>query len=214
MSGTLAITSNASGPALSVALTGTGTLPGTLAVSPTSFSFPSTEVGATSSQPATLTAANSAITVTSAGVSGSQFSLGALALPVTIPANSSLSFQLAYAPTASGAASASVTFLSTASNSSLTLALSGSATAAPPASVTLSWNASTSSGVDGYNLYRGTVSGGPYTTHLNSTLNTTMSATDTTVVAGQTYYYVTTAVNSAGTESAYSNQVQAVIPSP
>jgi fibronectin type 3 domain-containing protein len=66
--------------------------------------------------------------------------------------------------------------------------------------------------VDGYNLYRGTVSGGPYT-RLNSTLNTTMSATDTTVVAG-TYYYVTTAVNAAGTESAYSNQVQAVVPSP
>lgn len=211
MSGTLAITSNASGPALSVALTGTGTLPGTLAVSPTSLSFGSVVVGSTSGQTGTLTAANSAITVTSAGVSTSQFSLSGLTLPVTIAAGSSLSFQLAFAPTAAGAASASVAFLSNASNST-SLALTGTATAAPPASVTLSWNASTSSGVDGYNLYRGTVSGGPYT-RLNSTLNTTMSATDTTVVAG-TYYYVTTAVNAAGTESAYSNQVQAVVPSP
>jgi len=31
---------------------------------------------------------------------------------------------------------------------------------------------------------------------------------------GQTYYYVTTAVSTAGVESAYSSQVMAVVPSP
>lgn len=213
MSGTLGIASNASDPMLSVSLAGTGVLPGTLAVSPTAVNFGSAEVGTTVTQTGTLSAGNAAITVSSAGVSGSQFSLSGISLPVTIAAGSSKSFQLAYAPTTAGTASANVTFLSNASNSSATLPLTGTATAAPPPSVTLSWNASTSSGVDGYNLYRGTVSGGPYT-RLNSTLNTTMSATDNTVVAGQTYYYVTTAVNAAGTESAYSNQVQAVVPSP
>ncbi|MGA9393151.1 MAG: choice-of-anchor D domain-containing protein [Candidatus Sulfotelmatobacter sp.] len=213
MSGTLGIASNASDPMLSVSLAGTGVLPGTLAVSPTAVNFGSAEVGTTVTQTGTLSAGNAAITVSSAGVSGSQFSLSGISLPVTIAAGSSKSFQLAYAPTTAGTASANVTFLSNASNSSATLPLTGTATAAPPPSVTLSWNASTSSGVDGYNLYRGTVSGGPYT-RLNSTLNTTMSATDNTVAAGQTYYYVTTAVNAAGTESAYSNQVQAVVPSP
>lgn len=213
MSGTLGIASNASDPMLSVSLAGTGVLPGTLAVSPTAVNFGSAEVGTTVTQTGTLSAGNAAITVSSAGVSGSQFSLSGISLPVTIAAGTSKSFQLAYAPTTTGTASANVTFLSNASNSSATLPLTGTATAAPPPSVTLSWNASTSSGVDGYNLYRGTVSGGPYT-RLNSTLNTTMSATDNTVAAGQTYYYVTTAVNSAGTESAYSNQVQAIVPSP
>lgn len=210
--GALTISSNATDPTLSVLLAGTGTLPGTLAVSPTSVNFGSVQVGATQTQTGTLSASNTAVTVSSAGVSGSSFSLSGISLPVTIAAGGSLSFQLAYAPTAAGTASANVTFVSNASNSSVSLALSGSATAPPPASVTLSWDASTSSGVDGYNVYRGTVSGGPYT-RLNSTLNTTMSTTDTTVQAGQTYYYVTTAVNSAGTESAYSNQVQAAVPS-
>ena len=37
---------------------------------------------------------------------------------------------------------------------------------------------------------------------------------DNQVVAGQTYYYVATAVDGSGVESGYSNQVQAVIPKP
>jgi fibronectin type 3 domain-containing protein len=36
--------------------------------------------------------------------------------------------------------------------------------------------------------------------------------TDGTVVSGQMYYYVTTAVDSSGAESGYSNLAQAVIP--
>ena len=35
---------------------------------------------------------------------------------------------------------------------------------------------------------------------------------DGSVQSGQTYYYVVTAVDTSGTESAYSNQVQAAIP--
>jgi hypothetical protein len=41
-----------------------------------------------------------------------------------------------------------------------------------------------------------------------------MNYSDSTVQSGQTYYYVTTAVSSTGTESAYSNQVTAVVPFP
>lgn len=78
-------------------------------------------------------------------------------------------------------------------------------------SVKLSWNASTSQNVVGYNVYRGTSSNGPYT-QLNSSLDANTEYTDSTVRAGQTYYYVTTAVNSQGDESAYSNQSQATIP--
>jgi large repetitive protein len=67
--------------------------------------------------------------------------------------------------------------------------------------------------VTGYNVFRGTQSGGPYTM-LNSSLLSGTTYTDTTVQAGQTYYYVAPAVNSADVESQYSNHVQAVIPSP
>ncbi len=75
----------------------------------------------------------------------------------------------------------------------------------------LLWDASTAQGVIGYNVYRGTISNGPYT-KVNSTPDPDTSYTDSTVQSGQTYFYVTTAVNQDGTESEYSNQAEAVIP--
>jgi len=77
--------------------------------------------------------------------------------------------------------------------------------------VNLSWDASTSQGVIGYNVFRGSNSGGPYT-EINSTLDPITTYTDSTVQSGQTYYYVTTAVNSDQTQSAYSNETEAIIP--
>src|SRR5271157_4349628 len=79
------------------------------------------------------------------------------------------------------------------------------------AGVSLSWTASTCPGVAGYNAYRSTTAGGPYT-KLNSSLISTTSYTDQTVQSGYTYYYVTTTVNSQGLESAYSNQAVATVP--
>ena len=79
-------------------------------------------------------------------------------------------------------------------------------------SATLSWSASTSS-VVGYNVYRTTQSGGPYTM-INNAPQPATSYADLTVQAGDTYYYVVTAVDSSGTESVFSNQVTAVVPSP
>jgi hypothetical protein len=80
-------------------------------------------------------------------------------------------------------------------------------------SVSLSWTASTSSNVSGYNVYRAAQAGGPYT-KITSSLAVGTTYTDTAVQAGQTYYYVTTAVDSSNNESAWSNEAQAVIPSP
>ena len=85
-------------------------------------------------------------------------------------------------------------------------------TVAPPHSVSLSWSPSSSSGISYYKVYRGTVSGGSYTLLMNN-VNSTLY-TDSNVQSGTTYYYVTTAVDSSGTESAYSNEAQAVIPMP
>jgi hypothetical protein len=38
--------------------------------------------------------------------------------------------------------------------------------------------------------------------------------TDSSVQGGQNYYYVTTSVDSTGAQSSYSNEIQAVIPTP
>jgi fibronectin type 3 domain-containing protein len=89
--------------------------------------------------------------------------------------------------------------------------MTGTGTATTQHTVDLTWDAS--SGAVGYNVYRGTVSGGPYSM-INSTLDTTTAYTDSTVASGQTYYYVVTAINSESQESGYSNQAQAVIPNP
>jgi hypothetical protein len=81
-------------------------------------------------------------------------------------------------------------------------------------SVNVSWTASTSTNVAGYNVYRGSTSNGPYT-KLTSVLVVGTTYTDTTVQAGQTYYYVATAADSSNNESAYSAPpAQAVVPSP
>ena len=69
--------------------------------------------------------------------------------------------------------------------------------------VALSWNAS--SGATSYNVKRATVSGGPYT--MVASLNST-NYTDTGLTNGTTYYYVVTAVNSAG-QSGNSSEVSA-----
>jgi hypothetical protein len=73
--------------------------------------------------------------------------------------------------------------------------------------VALNWTAS--SGAAHYNVKRATASGGPYAT-ISSPSAT--SYTDTALTGGTTYYYVVSAVNSAG-ESANSSQVSGTPPS-
>jgi len=87
------------------------------------------------------------------------------------------------------------------------------ATGVTPHSVTMTWVGSISSNVAGYNIYRATTSGGPYT-KLNSSPVSATSYVDGIVQSGQTYSYVVTTIDSSGNESAFSNQAQAVIPSP
>jgi fibronectin type 3 domain-containing protein len=80
-------------------------------------------------------------------------------------------------------------------------------------SVSLSWTASTSPNVVGYYIYRGTTPGGAYL-RLNPTLVPGTNYVDTSVQAGQTYYYVCTAMDSSSNESAYSNEASGAVPSP
>jgi hypothetical protein len=80
-------------------------------------------------------------------------------------------------------------------------------------SVALSWTASTSSDISGYKVYRGTVSGGPYTLISSSLIGGT-AYIDSSVSAGLTYYYVATAVDSGNVESGYSDQAVAIVPTP
>ena len=80
-----------------------------------------------------------------------------------------------------------------------------------PLSVQLEWDANPEPDIDGYNVYRSVQSGYAYV-RLNAVLVTTTAYTDTTIVAGQTYYYVCTAVNASDLESGFSNEVPYTAP--
>jgi hypothetical protein len=207
--GELTVISNAS--TLTIRETGTSSSPGQLSLSPTALNFGSVTVGTGKSQTGTVTASGASVIVTSTTSNSTEFSLTGLSFPLTLAAGQSVSFTVTFSPQTTGAASGVISFASNATSPS-SLTVSGTGASAPQHSVSLSWTA-TPSTVVGYNIYRGAQSGGPYV-KINSTPDTSTTYVDNTVVAGSTYYYVATAVDSSGQESAYSNQVQAQIPTP
>jgi len=213
VAGNISILSNAPTSPTSVVLNGTGiaaTL--TLAISPANLSFGNVTTGTTSaSQNVTITnTGNSSVTISQINLSGTGYSMRGGSAPVTLSPSQNLIVIVQFSPGLAGSVSGSISIVSNASGSPATVSLTGTGIAPTPHSVALSWTASTST-VSGYNVYRGMVSGGPYT-KINSSLVATVTYTDSTVQSGTTYYYVTTAVDSSGNESVFSNEVSAPIP--
>jgi hypothetical protein len=211
-SGNLTLVNNTLNSPLVIPLGGTGVSPvAQLTASPTSLSFGSITTGASGTQSVTLAnTGNSSVSVSQINITGTGFSAAGFALPVTLTAGQSTSFSVTFAPTTTGSLSGNVTVTSNATNSPLAISLSGSGAAAVSHSVTLNWTPSTSSYV-GFNVYRGSQSGGPYT-KVNSALISATSFFDASVASGQIYYYVATEVDSTGAESVYSSEVIATIP--
>jgi hypothetical protein len=188
---------------------------GTLSVSTPTINFGNVALGSSTTQTEKLTAATSAVTISSGDWSGDGFSISGITFPFTLMAGQSASFTVTFAPQASGSISGGVSFLSNAANSPTTEAFIGigSQTQSPPVahSVSLFWSPSPST-VIGYNVYRGTTSGGPYPSKLTSSPQGSTSLVDNTVMAGTTYYYVATSVDQNSVESIYSNQLTATVP--
>ena len=74
--------------------------------------------------------------------------------------------------------------------------------------VLLDWNDNAEADLDGYKVFRSTTSGGPYT-KVSAALLASSAYTDTGLTNGTTYYYVLTAVDTAGDESPFSNEASA-----
>ena len=207
--------SNAANSPTLAQLTGTGvppsSTPAQLGITP-SLSFGNITVGSSASLTATLTASNAAVTVSSDQSNSSEFAIIGLNLPVTIPAGQSVAVTIQFTPNASGMASALAGFFSNAANSPTLTQLTGTGVAPGSHSVSLSWNPGDGSAV-GYNVYRASAQTGPFQA-INTALDSSTNYTDYSVASGATYYYVTTEVNAQGQESGYSNEVQAVIPTP
>ncbi len=181
-----------------------------LSVTPSNFSFGTVLVGNSKSLNGMLSATNSDVTVSSASWNGQGFALSGISFPATVLAGQSLSFTVTFTPQVAGSSTGSLDFVSNASNSVGTEALTGSGSQSSQYSVGLSWDPS-SSPVVGYNVYRGTQSGGPYQ-KLNPSPQPGTTYTDASVQSGVTYFYVATAVAPDLVESPHSNQTSATIP--
>jgi hypothetical protein len=77
--------------------------------------------------------------------------------------------------------------------------------------VTLAWNPNQESDLAGYKIYYGTASGS-YAVRRDVQRVTTYTLTG--LAAGQTYYFATTAYDTSGDESSYSNEVSYYVPNP
>jgi hypothetical protein len=184
-----------------------------LSASPTSLSFGN--INTTSSSTLMVTfknSGNSNVTISNVSISGAGFSCIGLPAGTILTPGQAGSLNVTFAPAATGSVAGGVTVASNATNSPALVALSGAGVQLISHSATVNWNASTSA-VIGYNVYRGSVSGGPYQ-KINAPLDAATTFTDSTVQAGQIYYWVVTAVSSSNVESIYSSQVSATIPTP
>ena len=177
---------------------------------PSQLNFGDVQIGAKSTLPVVLTNnGSSPVSITKGQIQGTGF-LPNAKLPITLNPGQQYTMNVSFMPHADGPYSATLS----GSNSAgpvVSVPVTGNGTQAGY-SVNLSWDPSQSPPeIVGYNVYRGTQPGGPYS-KINSTLDPATAYIDYTVLAGATYYYVTTAVDSSGQQSAYSNQSEVVIP--
>lgn len=212
VTGTMTIKSNAT-DSTHIALSGSGTTATrTISLLTSSLNFGSEIVGGTSPlQLAVKNTGNSSLTISQINVAGTGFSVTSGVSGSTIAAGQTAELNVVFAPKVAGSVSGVVTLVSNATNSPNSVAVTGTGVNSITHSASLSWTASSSSGVAGYYVYRSTVSGTSYTRITATALNA-LKFTDGAVSAGQTYYYVVTAVSTNGSESIDSEQVSAVIP--
>jgi hypothetical protein len=216
-------TTNSSG-----AFTFNGLAKGTYAVTPshTGFTFSPTSLAETLST-ANITGANFTSTATASfsisgtitptsGGSGATVTLSGAAAATTTT-NSSGAYTFTGLANGSYTVTPSLTgFAFTPASSAVTISganktgVNFTAASNAPHAVTLNWSASTSK-VSGYNVYRSNTSGSGFV-KINSSLITATTFEDSSVTNGNTYFYVTTSVDSTGDESSDSNQVSVTIP--
>jgi hypothetical protein len=184
-----------------------------LVASSTSLSFGNVIIGDTPSQQVTLkNAGNASAEISNVSLSGSGYTLGGLTSKVVLAPDQSATLTVEFDPKAAGNLPGKVTISSNAANSLLVIQLSGAgAQEGQQHSVALNWDESTSQ-VMGYFVYRSSKLSGPYA-KLNPEASPETSYTDSSVLSGQTYFYVVTSVNSENIESAYSKQVSVTVPS-
>ena len=131
VSGTLSATTAHGGNSGRVKLTGGSAAPSQLSLSTTSLKYGSVLVHGSSTQAITVeNSGQNEINVSQLSVSGAGFSVSGTAVPVTIAAGQSVTFEATFAPAAAGSVKGSLTITSNAQNSTASVSLSGTGVAA------------------------------------------------------------------------------------
>ena len=89
----------------------------------------------------------------------------------------------------------------------------GMSATASETEITVDWADNGEADLAGYNIFRATSAGGPYT-QLNGALLAASTYVDAAVNAGETWFYVATAVDASGNESSPGAEVSATVPFP
>jgi hypothetical protein len=185
----------------------------TLSATPSSLGFGSQALNTPTTQTTKITNTGSvAVAITQDSVVGSGFSVG-ITTPINLNPAQSVSVPVVFNPGAAGTVTGSLALMSN-GTTMLSIPLAGTGLAPLAHSVDIAWDPSTSATLQGYNVYRGTVSGGPYSKISPTLATSTLLFTDATPVSGKQYFYVVTAVDTSGAESAASSQVAVTIPVP
>jgi hypothetical protein len=182
-----------------------------LSVSSPSLSFGNVQVGNATAQLISVTNTGSAnLLISAVSTAGTGFGISGYA-NMTLAPSQSLTMAVNFAPAAPGDVAGTLLVSSNAVNSKVQVGLSGTGITASASghSVMLSWTPSTSQ-VIGYFIYRSSVSGGPFV-QLNSSPDPNPSYTDSGLASGS-YFYVVASVDIDDVTSAFSNEVEVVIP--
>lgn len=198
-------------------LSGTGTAP-EATLSPSTFPFASTPGGTPSGSQtfvlsnvlpanATLNIASITFTGTNPGDFSETSTCGA-----TLVATTTCNIVVTFTPGAAGSRAGNLVVTDNSNNaagSTQVSTLSGTGLH----DVVLTWTASPTSGIAGYNVYRGTSTGGEGTVAINTSPITVLTYADTNVTPGTQYFYIVKAVAANGvTLSAASNEANATVP--
>jgi hypothetical protein len=197
---------------LTIALSGAGTAATrTVTASTARLNFGNETVGRSEKLGVTLkNTGNSSLTLSQLSLTGIDASISSGLTGATIASGQSATLDVTFAPKSAEQMTGSIKITSNASNSPTLIQLSGTGVSSEAHSVALIWEASASSGVIGYNIYRA-VSGSGFAKLVSAPVSG-LKYTDGTVQSGKTYAYVVTSVTASGKESSYSASVTAVIP--
>ncbi len=186
----------------------------TLSINATSIAFGDVNLNSAATQSVILSSTGTAaVTVNSVTVSGSGFTISGGTFPITLNPNQTVTISVQFDPTTAGAATGTLTVVSTSSTNPTAILSLGGTGISGTYDVDLSWEAPTGSTdpVAGYNVYR-SPSGSSSYVQINTAAVTQTTYVDAAVQNGQTYDYIVESVDPSGVESAPSNMAAVIVP--